>query len=143
MTKERYPEAMADLLEVFKRKPEEPGLIANMIFVQLAMGMCDDVERNSTLALSTDTLALDLWSLRAACRIERGEYGLAMNDLLRALELDRWKNETWMLMARAFHGSGDPAMACRIHASGLMGDQFNHPFMERMRLRVEESCITH
>lgn len=140
MTNERYPEAMADLLEVFKRKPEEPGLIANMIFVQLAMGMCDDVERNSTLALSADTLALDLWSLRAACRIERGEHGQAMSDLLKALELDRWKKETWMLMARAFHGSGDSAMACRIHASGLMGDQFKHPYMERMRAEVADAC---
>ncbi len=137
---ERYNEAMNDLLKVFMSGTDHPGLVANMLFAEYALGHCDDVERNATQAMTKDTLSMDLLNLRAACRIERGEPELALADLLRSLRLDQARKETWMLMAHAFRLHGDTAMACRILRSGLAGTKFEHPLLERMRIAEMGNC---
>ncbi|HNR55727.1 MAG TPA: hypothetical protein PKJ19_11190 [Flavobacteriales bacterium] len=137
---ERYEEAMQDLLRVYQAEPGRPGLLANMLFAEYALGLCTDLERNATLALAKDSLSPDLWNLRAACRIEQGATGAAMSDLLRSLRSQRDGPETWLLLARALRKHGDHEQACGILLSGLAGARSAHPLMERLREEEMQAC---
>lgn len=133
---EHYELAMQDLLIVFQAGAGGRTLVPNMLFAQLGMGMCADVEGNATQALRSDSTSLDIWNIRAACRIEQGDTRGAFADLVGSLHLDRTKQETWLLMAWAFRTHGRPDMACRIMGAGLVVGPMLHPWLQG-RLRTE------
>lgn len=137
---EHYAKAMEDLLVVFQSGTGGRTLLPNMLFAQLGLGMCVDVEGNATQALRSDSTALDIWNIRAACRIEQGDPRGAFKDLLRSLQLDRTRQETWLLMAWAFRTHGKSDMACTILQSGLAPGPMLHPWIQRRLLTEHDHC---
>lgn len=137
---ERYQEAIQDMLPVFQVRMDHPGLLPKMLFAQLCLGMCNDVERNSSRALEIDSTSLDIWNFRAACRIQHGDHRGAMADLLRSLEIDGHREETWLYLAWAFRTYGKQEMACRILATNLVQGELRHPWIRRLYEQERSAC---
>lgn len=107
-----YREAMPDLLHVFQRMPAYPGLLPQMIYVEMKLGMCADVIGNSTAALSLEPDNVEFLNMRAYCRLQQGETQQALEDLQRSLALRADYAEVWTLHARARLALGDTSGAC-------------------------------
>lgn len=109
---ERYREAMADFLEVYKRVPTHPGLLPNMLYAQRKLGLCHEVERNATAALELDPKAIDILNLRALCRNAAGETDSAWIDVRRSLKVDPRNEQTLLIGAVVRTAVHDTAGAC-------------------------------
>lgn len=110
--REEYREAMADLLKIFSTTPREPGLLANMIYVQMKMGMCSDVIGNATGALQVAPGSPDILNMRAYCLLRLSRPEEAWSDIQRSTAIRDQYGELSFLRGWYYMQIGDTAAAC-------------------------------
>lgn len=134
-----FREAMPDLITVFRSKPDHPGLVPNMIYAELKLGMCADVIRNATVALGMDSTATDLLNMRAWCLLEAGRLREARSDLERSARHRDGYGELTVLQARLLLAEGDTASACQALNTSA-GQTFTDHDMRQWRDRASAHC---
>lgn len=110
--RKQYQGAMTDLLSVFQRKPAYPGLIANMLYVQLKLGRCDELLQNASAVLAQDPDQADVLNMRAYCLLDAGRPDEAVADIQRSLALRQDYPEVHFLNGWHAWLAGDTATAC-------------------------------
>lgn len=130
-----YREAMPDLIAVFRVKPDHPGLLPNMIYAELKLGLCTDVVGNATAALRMDSANADLLNMRAWCLLELGRAAEAGADIERSRRVRDGYGELGVLQARWMLARGDTATACAALADAARLT-FTDPDMRQWRERT-------
>ncbi|MBK8340473.1 MAG: hypothetical protein IPK99_10990 [Flavobacteriales bacterium] len=114
-----YREAMPDLITIFQHVPTHPGLVPNMLFAQMKLGLCDEVVRNATGAMQLDTGSTDLLNIRAYCLLRAGDHANARKDIDRSMARRADYGEIWYLKAWAALQAGDSAACCEALVKSL------------------------
>jgi tetratricopeptide (TPR) repeat protein len=107
----RHDEALEQLRKAAELSPEDPLVRVRLAEILLEQGKLDAAALMADEALDRDPLAPQAWLVRGRINTRKAEFGLALGDLQRCLELADNPNDALLEIAEVYRRTNRPERA--------------------------------